>query len=194
MLSRRQAGALALLGPPALPLLGPARATTAPPLDLTPDCADGEEVTVAQTEGPFFTPGAPQRHDLTSDAPDAAPLLIGGFVLDPACRPIPGALLELWHADGAGRYDNRGFRGRAHAFSDAAGRWWFRTIVPGLYPGRTRHYHLKVQRPHGRVLTTQLYFPDEPQNRRDRIFDPRLLLRIDAAEEGRLGRFDFVVA
>jgi protocatechuate 3,4-dioxygenase beta subunit len=48
------------------------------------------------------------------------------------------------------------------------GRYRFRTILPALYPGRTRHYHVKVQAPERPVLTTQLYFPDEPTNRRDR--------------------------
>lgn len=64
--------------------------------------------------------------------------------------------------------------------------------MPGLYPGRTRHYHLRAQREGGAVLTTQLYFPGEPGNARDRIFDPRLLLAIDA--RARLGRYDLVLA
>ena len=59
------------------------------------------------------------------------------------------------------------------------------TIVPGGYPGRTRHFHVKVQRPGGRVLTTQLYFPGEPLNRRDGLFDERLLLRLAAPASGR---------
>ena len=63
----------------------------------------------------------------------------------------------------------------------------------GLYPGRTRHYHLKVQRPGGDVLTTQLYFPGEPENDRDRIFDSALLLDIAVAGDGKFGRYDFVV-
>jgi protocatechuate 3,4-dioxygenase beta subunit len=41
---------------------------------------------------------------------------------------------------------NETYRYRGHSFSDDHGRWWFDTIVPGLYPGRTRHYNLKVQR------------------------------------------------
>jgi protocatechuate 3,4-dioxygenase beta subunit len=54
------------------------------------------------------------------------------------------------------------------AFTDGEGRYRFRTILPALYPGRTRHYHVKVQAPERPVLTTQLYLPDEPTNRRDR--------------------------
>ena len=49
----------------------------------------------------------------------------------------------------------------------------FETIVPGKYPGRTRHYHVKVQAPGRSILTTQLYFPGEPGNDGDRIFEFR---------------------
>jgi protocatechuate 3,4-dioxygenase beta subunit len=76
---------------------------------------------------------------------------------------------------------------------DEAGRWWFTTIVPALYPGRTRHFHFKVQRPGRSVLTTQLFFPGEPQNARDRLFNDRLVLQMSQAEDGKFGRFDFIV-
>jgi protocatechuate 3,4-dioxygenase beta subunit len=65
--------------------------------------------------------------------------------------------------------------------------------VPARYPGRTRHYHIKVQKPGGRIVTTQLYFPDDPLNRRDGLFDRRLVMRITDTADGRVGRFDFVV-
>jgi len=93
----------------------------------------------------------------------------------------------------AGVYDNDGYRLRGHQFTDAQGRYGFETIVPGLYPGRTRHFHLKVQAPGGRILTTQLYFPDEAGNARDRIFSPELLLALSEGETGATGRFDFVL-
>lgn len=187
----RRALLAALAAWPALPLVG-ARAQE-PRLELTPECPDSDEPTVAQTEGPFFTPGAPFKHDLAADVPEGEPILIGGFVLDTRCRPVPRTAVQLWHADARGRYDNEGYRLRGHQLTDARGLWWFSTIVPGLYPGRTRHYHVKVQRPDGGVLTTQLYFPDEPANRRDRIFDPRLVMHVSGAGADRLGRFDFVV-
>lgn len=183
-----------LLAAPALPLAGDVARAQELPLAPTPACKDGDEPTVAQTAGPFFTPDAPRKHDLASDAPRGEPILLGGFVLDRRCAPLAGALLEIWQADEAGRYDNQGFRLRGHGFTDEWGVWSFRTIVPGLYPGRTRHYHFSVQRPGGRVLTTQLYFPDEPGNARDRIFDPRLVMATGDGPEGRLGRFDFVLA
>ena len=93
----------------------------------------------------------------------------------------------------SGTYDNSGYRLRGHQFTDAQGRWWFDTIVPGLYPGRTRHYHFKVQRSGGEVLTTQLYFPGESGNERDRIFSEALLLDVTATSDGKFGRYDFVI-
>jgi protocatechuate 3,4-dioxygenase beta subunit len=133
------------------------------------------------------------KRDLRADAPNGQPLTLVGFVVDTRCRPMPGALVEIWHADETGAYDNAGFRLRGHQFTDEAGRWGFTTIVPAQYPGRTRHYHIKVQRRGGNALTTQLYFPDEPRNRRDGLFDPRLTLRMSEDAGARIGRFDFVV-
>jgi protocatechuate 3,4-dioxygenase beta subunit len=84
-------------------------------------------------------------------------------------------------------------RDRGHLFTDGEGRYRFRTILPALYPGRTRHYHIKVQAPERPVLTTQLYFPDEPANRRDGLFRRELVMRIAEAPGGFPAHFDFVV-
>lgn len=173
-------------------LLRRPRAET-PPSPLTPACVEADDPTPAQTEGPYFTPNSPERADFRVDGIDGARIALVGFVLDPKCNPIAGALVDLWHADAAGAYDNDGYRLRGHQFTDGQGRYGFETIVPGLYPGRTRHFHLKVQAPGGRILTTQLYFPDDAGNARDRIFDPALLLELGETETGAAGRFDFVL-
>jgi protocatechuate 3,4-dioxygenase beta subunit len=162
-------------------------------LRATPSCDDGDEPTEAQTEGPFYTPNTPRRSNLVTAGMPGIPLLLTGEVVDTRCRPIRGALLDFWQADAAGQYDNRGFRLRGHQFADSRGRFALRTIVPGLYPGRTRHIHVKVQRPHGKILTTQLYFPGEPRNRTDGIFDSSLLMDIRRAGNGRRARFRFVL-
>ena len=176
----------------AAPLLA-ARATGAPEaLALTPACDDGDDPTPPQTAGPFYLPNAPERRDLAADRPGARPMTVGGLVLDRACRPLPGAIVELWHCDETGAYDTTGFRLRGWQRADAAGRWWFDTIEPGLYPGRTRHVHLRAQRAGRRPLVTQLYFPGEPGNARDRLFDPRLLVALP--EAGGLARYDLVLA
>jgi protocatechuate 3,4-dioxygenase beta subunit len=162
-------------------------------LSPTPACADDDDVTPAQTEGPYFTPDSPSKHDFAADAPNGEKMTIAGYVLGQDCQPVAKALVELWHADETGIYDNSGYRLRGHQFTDAEGRWWFDTIVPGLYPGRTRHYHFKVQRPGARILTTQLYFPGEAGNAGDRIFNEALLLDVSAAGAGKFGRYDFVL-
>lgn len=101
--------------------------------------------------------------------------------------------MEVWQADADGEYDNSGYRLRGHLFTDASGRYRFETVVPGLYPGRTRHIHVKVQAPNGPVLTTQLYFPGEPQNSSDSIFDSALLMDVKNGGSGKDGSYDFVV-
>jgi protocatechuate 3,4-dioxygenase beta subunit len=162
-------------------------------LQATPSCDDGDDATPEQTEGPFYTPNTPRRSNLVIAGVSGEPLLLAGEVVDARCRPIGGALLDFWQADARGEYDNDGFRLRGHQFADARGRFGLRTIVPGLYPGRTRHIHVKVQRPHGQVLTTQLYFPGEPRNRSDGIFDAALLMDIRRAGAARRARFRFVL-
>ena len=192
MPTRRLLLSVFLAAPIALPRLGHA-AGFPEELRLTPSCADDHDLTPAQTEGPYFTPGSPEKQDFVGDAPGGERMTIAGYVLAQNCKPVGRALVELWHADPTGTYDNSGLKLRGHQFTDADGRWWFDTIVPGLYPGRTRHYHLKVQKPGGSLLTTQLYFPGELANDRDGLFDPALLLDISAARDGKLGRYDFVV-
>ena len=163
------------------------------PLNPTPECHDGDTATLRQTEGPFFKPSSPERADLIEPGMAGQPIELVGFVLTRGCKPVPEAIVDLWHADNKGDYDNAGFRLRGHQRADAEGRYRFRTVVPGVYEGRTRHFHVKVAPPGARLLTTQLYFPDEAQNARDGLFRRELLMRVAAAGEGLTGRFDFVL-
>src|SRR4051812_42166663 len=66
--------------------------------------------TPRQTEGPFFKPQSPERNVLVEGKPAA--LLVTGRVLGADCKPVAHALLDFWHADEKGEYDNRGFRYR----------------------------------------------------------------------------------
>jgi protocatechuate 3,4-dioxygenase beta subunit len=170
---------------------GAATVASEPGLKPTPACGEGEH-TPEQTEGPFFTPDSPQRTDLMDAGVAGTPLVLAGRVLGTDCRPLTGALLDFWQADGDGVYDNSGFSLRGHQFSGRDGRFWLNTVVPGLYPGRTRHIHVKAQPRGGEVLTTQLYFPGEAANDADPLFDPAPLI---AAEDGGdlEGSFDFVL-
>lgn len=170
---------------------GTSGATLAP----TPSCDDGDDPTPAQTEGPYFTPGSPQRASLLEPGISGSRLVVAGTVLSTACQPVRRALLDFWQADGEGEYDNDGFRLRGHQFSDDQGRFRLETVVPGRYPGRTRHIHVKVQAPDARVLTTQLYFAGESGNASDGIFRRELLMQ-EAGQSGgvRQTGFTFVVA
>ena len=162
-------------------------------LAATPACHDGDAPTVRQTDGPFFKPSSPERADLRTDGAPGRPLDVTGFVLSRSCRPVSHALIDVWQADEGGRYDNRGFILRGHLFTDEAGRFTLHTIVPGGYDGRTRHIHVKVQAPDRPILTTQLYFPDEPLNRTDGLFRRELTMRTAEADDRLIGRFDFVL-
>ncbi|WP_158880502.1 dioxygenase [Amycolatopsis anabasis] len=191
----------------AMPLLGLAAAGTAQgaehftdrpdqlPRNLppTPECNDGDPATPPQTEGPYFKPNSPQRTNLVEPGMPGVRLTVSGFVFTRACRPVPQVLLDFWQCDNGGQYDNVGYRLRGHQFTDAQGKFLLATIWPGLYPGRTRHIHVKVQAPNRPILTTQLYFPGEPRNNTDPIFDPRLLMNIRTVGDAREGTFDFVL-
>jgi len=168
-------------------------AATGRRLPLTPDCGDDDEPTPPETQGPFFKPRSPQRTSLVEPGMPGTRIEIAGRVFGHDCRPLAGALLDFWHADDDGEYDNEGFRCRGHQYTDSEGRYRLSTIVPGLYPGRTRHFHVKVQPRGGRVLTTQLYFPGEPRNQRDGLFQPELLLAIDSGSAPRRARFHFAL-
>ncbi|MEU9080642.1 carbohydrate-binding protein [Kitasatospora sp. NPDC048538] len=159
---------------------------------LTPECHDGDAPTVEQTEGPYFKPNSPLRSSMVNDGPGTR-LTVSGYVFGRACRPVPGVLLDFWQADDNGAYDNSGYTFRGHQFSDANGAFKLETIVPGLYPGRTRHIHVKLQAPGRPVLTTQLYFPGEPRNSTDTIYDARLLMNVRQNGPVREGSYDFVL-
>jgi protocatechuate 3,4-dioxygenase beta subunit len=120
-------------------------------------------------------------------------LVITGSVFTRSCRPIAGAWLDFWQADAKGDYDNTGYTLRGHQFTDSEGGYRLETIVPGEYPGRTPHIHVKVRPPGGEVLTSQLYLPGEPGNRTDGIFDPALVMSVIRFGNDTQAVFDFVL-
>jgi protocatechuate 3,4-dioxygenase beta subunit len=159
----------------------------------TPSCHDGDEPTVSETEGPFFKPRSPERSDLREPSNRGRLFELSGVVQTRSCHPLREAVVDLWHANEKGEYDNVGFRYRGHVITGPDGAFRFSTIVPALYPGRTRHYHVKVQAPSSHLLTTQLYFPNEPANLRNGLFRRELLMRVADAGEDLAGQFDFVL-
>jgi protocatechuate 3,4-dioxygenase beta subunit len=157
-------------------------------------CAAPASLTPAVTEGPYFKAGSPERSSFVDAGMPGTRLTITGTVFNASCQPVANAKLDFWQADAKGQYDNAGYTLRGHLFTDAAGRYQLETIIPGEYPGRTEHIHVKVQAPGGPVLTTQLFFPGVSDNQADGIFDAHLLLNhVQDAGNGKTATFDFVV-
>ncbi len=138
--------------------------------------------------GPFYKAGAPARASLIEPGARGERVILAGRVLGADCKPVAGALLDFWQADEKGEYDNSGFRYRGKVAADADGRYRMETILPAEYPGRPRHLHVKVQRPGGPVLTTQLYFPGESRNA-----NRALVVKMEKRDGVRAATFDFVL-
>jgi protocatechuate 3,4-dioxygenase beta subunit len=172
-----------------------ATAATATTLAATPSCTDGDEATPALTEGPYFKTGSPEKTDLAADVSKGTRLAISGAVLTTACKAVAKAKIEVWQANADGEYDNSGYTLRGHFFTDSQGRYTFITVVPGIYPGRTRHVHVMAQAPNGPVLTSQLFFPgDGAANASDSIYRKECLLQqYSHAAGGDTATFNFVI-
>jgi len=151
--------------------------------------------TPSQTVGPFFHLGLAHAEwsDLAADGPQGERIAIEGRVTDGDGAPVPDAMLEVWQANAAGRYNHPEdrqtdkaidphFRGFGRVATDFDGRFRIVTIKPGAVPGRGN----ALQAPHINValfargllihLHTRIYFADEPAN----AADP-LLSSIDGA-------------
>lgn len=155
-------------------------------------------LTPRQTEGPYYPPqtqieALPDKdNDLTSVAGQSGHatgqmIYIHGQVRDAQCRPIEGALVEIWQASANGRYHHPRERGNSapldadfqywgKTLTDADGRYRFKTIKPGEYEAgrgwiRPSHIHFKVRTPDRRELTTQLYFAGDPHQENDYILN-----------------------
>lgn len=159
--------------------------------------AEALTLTPRATEGPYYPDHLPldQDNDLLKikDGAVAEGVIanFGGRLLDADGKPVNGAVVELWQADNNGCYihskgTQRGkerdakFQGYGKMETNAKGEYRFRTIKPGLYTGRTIHWHIAVKKGDKRFLTTQLFIAGVPQNERDGI------LRGMGTEEQRL--------
>jgi protocatechuate 3,4-dioxygenase beta subunit len=148
-----------------------------------PTC-DG--LTQSQTEGPYYKSDTPARNSFLEEGLLGTRLVLVGYVLDENCQPLPDAWLDFWQADADGEYDNAGYRLRGHQFTDAQGRYYLDTILPGLYSSRPiEHIHVKVRPADGEELTTQLYFPEQPVD--------GLTVTLEEKEDYFLGYFNFVL-
>ena len=128
------------------------------------------------------------RASIAEAGSKAEKLLLSGVVRSADCKPLAGVKLDFWQADAQGDYDNQGYRYRGVVSTDAEGRYRLETNLPPPYMGRPRHIHVKLQRPGGKVLTTQLYFPGE-----SRGADKALVVRLERREGAQAAAFDFVL-
>ncbi|MET0629202.1 MAG: intradiol ring-cleavage dioxygenase [Acidimicrobiia bacterium] len=136
----------------------PANATTTGAA-TTVDCV----LTPEMTEGPYYLDDQVIRRDVT-EGKTGIPLQLDLTVADASsCTPIPGLMVEIWHADAEGAYSGFGAGGSTTTFlrggqnADTNGKVQFNTIYPGWYQGRTVHIHVKVH-DGNTVHTTQLFF------------------------------------
>jgi protocatechuate 3,4-dioxygenase beta subunit len=162
---------------------------TTTPVQAVPADSCPSTPTPSQTEGPYYKAGSPQRSSLREPGVSGTPVTITGYVFNRSCQPVANAWLDFWQADAQGSYDNSGYRLRGHVFADESGKFTIETVVPGEYPGRTPHIHVKVRAGSGPVLTTQLYLPDALGNQRDGIFDAALVMK----REGSTASYNFVL-
>ena len=142
--------------------------------------------TPKQTEGPFYPDHLPldTDNDLIIVNDGVTPALgeithLSGRVLSPAGEPIRNALVEIWQVDskgvylhsGSDKHDNRdkNFQGFGRFMTGSSGEYYFRTIKPVKYPGRTPHIHFAIKMKGHDKWTTQCYIKGEPENERDGI-------------------------
>jgi protocatechuate 3,4-dioxygenase beta subunit len=123
-------------------------------------------LTPKQTEGPYYIAKEKLRRNITDGRP-GTPLTLRLTVVDAkTCRPIKGAVVDIWHCDASGIYSGFGAGRASRTFmrgiqrTNAQGVATFRTVYPGWYQGRTVHIHVKVHVRGNVVHTGQLYFPD----------------------------------
>jgi protocatechuate 3,4-dioxygenase beta subunit len=154
--------------------------------ELNPDSLECDPTTLdLYGQGPFYTPNPPVMPDnqLAEVGEQGTRMIISGRVYDLNCgKMIPDAVIDVWHANDAGQYDNSGFNLRGTTISNAQGFYMFETVKPGKYLNgsefRPSHIHFRITPPGFDTLTTQLYFEGDPD------------LESDAASSVTSGEFD----
>mgnify|MGYP000853173639 CR=1 FL=1 len=124
--------------------------------------------------GPFYRENAPIRSDLTHSGMEGSIIKLKGRVFKEDCTsPIEQALVEIWHCNTLGEYDNESdaFHQRARLYSDKLGAYEFKTIMPGKYLNgalyRPSHIHYRVTAPGFKELISQIYFTGDPMIAKD---------------------------
>jgi catechol 1,2-dioxygenase len=121
------------------------------------------EATPAEVLGPFYRKGAPNTRRLHKPEDPGFPLRVVGRVVNTRGEKVPGARVNVWHADHAGLHDVQGYRHRANIEIDESADYTLETIMPGHYPDRpAQHIHYLITAPGHKTLITQAYFATDP--------------------------------
>ncbi len=147
---------------------------------------NGDCETTNDILGPFYRADAPMRSDLTTEGLKGARIFLQGKVLQSDCQtPISNALVEIWHCNTEGEYDNDSpdFNQRARILTDSEGNYQFKTILPGKYMNgtlyRPAHIHYRVSAKNSKELISQIYFKGDPHIEKDPwASKPKAQLRI----------------
>lgn len=148
--------------------------------------ADELTLTPRQTEGPFYPDTLPldTDNDLLVLNDSVTPAVgeithLSGRILDNKGDPIRNALVEIWQVDSCGVYLHKGsdghdkrdknFQGFGRFLTGSSGEYYFRTVKPVLYTGRTAHIHFAIKMKGREKWTTQCYVKGEPANERDGV-------------------------
>jgi protocatechuate 3,4-dioxygenase beta subunit len=184
--------------------------------------AEALTLTPRQTEGPFYPDRLPldTDNDLIIVNDSITPAIgkithLSGRILDSKGDPIRNAVVEIWQVDGNGVYlhtasrnaqRDANFQGFGRFLTGSTGDYYFRTVRPVAYPGRTPHIHFMIKQPRTEEFTTQCYIKGNPQNERDGVYrgirDPKAresvtidFKPIKASKAGELeARFDIVLS
>ncbi len=133
--------------------------------------AEACDLTTPDTLGPYWIRNAPFRTVLASPDEPGTRLFIDGRVFATDCATeLEGTIVDVWQASDAGCYsvvqqcgDEDPFNLRGQMITGADGEYGYETVLPGYYPGRCRHIHLRIVPPKGSPLVTQLYFEGDPR-------------------------------
>lgn len=164
-------------------------------------------VTDEHVEGPYYRPGAPNTNDLYPADSKGPVLWFRGAICDENCRLLSGALIEVWHADDLGRYDNDNpslppdptyYRCRAQFRSDSIGEFVLKTVLPSNYKvpdgegwTRVKHIHFKVFLDGYRRLTTEIALLPDDYTQSDPLFNPNLATKIEQTHSDVGGKIEY---
>lgn len=162
--------------------------------DAPINCNKNKSPLPENIEGPYYKAGSPERGVLRDENTVGTPLALTGYVYDTNCNPISRAWIDFWQTDGAGNYDNEGYLLRGHQYTDTNGRYYLTTVIPGEYPGRTPHIHVKIKpTENSPIITTQLYIPNVEKNKTDTLFNEATLIDVADSDNGVKATYDFVL-